>query len=205
MNARQQMLLAFVVGGVLALLLPFSSWTRGSLGRGDWYHRDNGFESTAAMDEHHDLVARMAGGLLAREPGPVLDLGCGNGLLVDRLAHDAPGSTPFGVTTAPEGPAHARELCEEHGLNILPGAPFAEESAWPTGREYSLVLLDPSALAAAPPEQRAWLHDLLARRARNILLHVRPGVSLKDAAAQAGFAVATAEPDARVAVARVTR
>lgn len=199
------MLLAFVVGGLLALLLPFSSWTRGSLGRGEWYHRDNGFESASAMDEHHDLVARMAGGLLAREPGPVLDLGCGNGLLVDRLAHDAPGSTPFGVTTAPEGPVHARELCEEHGLSILPGDPFAEEAAWPTGREYALVLLDPAALAAAPPEQRAWLLDLLARRARHVLLHVRPGVSLKDAAAQAGFAVATAEADARVAVARVAQ
>lgn len=199
------MFLAFVVGGVLALLLPFSSWTRGSLGRAEWYHRDNGFESAAAMDEHHDRVAALAGGLLAREPGPVLDLGCGNGVLVDRLAHEAPGSTPFGVTTALDGPKHARELCEEHGLDILPGDPLTEESAWPTGREYALVLLDPSAMAASPPGQRAWLLDMLDRRARHILLHVRPGVSLKDAAAQAGFVVTTAEADARVAVARVAR
>lgn len=202
-SSGRQILLAFAVGALLALLFPFSSWTRGSLGRADWYHLDNGYESAAAMADDHDRISALAGGLLAQEPGAVLHLGCGNGLLVDRLAHDAPGSIPYGVTAASAGPQHARELCEEHGLNVLPGDPFGAEEAWPTGREYSLVLLDPSELAQAPAEQRAFLLPLLRERAGRILLRVRPGVSLRDSARAAGLAVATADPEARVAVARV--
>lgn len=55
----------------------------------DW--RDNGFQNRAAMQDAHDwLIGRMMGDLKAqgldRLPGPILDLGCGNGELMARLA-----------------------------------------------------------------------------------------------------------------------
>jgi len=50
---------------------------------GDWFWRENGFASLPAMREAHDHVLAMLS--VSPPRGPVLDLGCGNGLLLTRI------------------------------------------------------------------------------------------------------------------------
>lgn len=175
--------------------------------RGEWFYRDNDFDSLAEMEDAHAPILELARTVLARNPGPLLDLGAGNGALVDRLAHEVPGCEPFGVELLPERAAHAREICPRHGANIAPGDMFRCEELF--GREYALVLLMPGRLIDGPPEGVAWLRDQLRRKARHLLIYAYQDWlgeygSLRRLAEAAGLSTSERNPEARAALARVT-
>jgi SAM-dependent methyltransferase len=72
------------------------------------YFRDNGFSSKYAMDRSHRPIIDLVGNLLRGLSSPpkdrlrVLDLGCGNGALVRKLADLHPAVVPAGVDLSPE-------------------------------------------------------------------------------------------------------
>ena len=68
---------------------------------------DNGFRDKASMRAAHDLILRVTERTLL-EPGFVLDLGCGNGLLLDKLQERYPFLEPTGVEIDAERVARAR-------------------------------------------------------------------------------------------------
>jgi len=57
---------------------------------------DNGFHSRAAMNAAHDLILRALGRILLQR-GKVIDLGCGNGLLLDKIVDRYTFLVPYGV------------------------------------------------------------------------------------------------------------
>ena len=54
--------------------------------RPSWYATDNGFDSIAAMEDAHRPIVTAAVAALAGRRGDVVDLGCGNGALLDKIA-----------------------------------------------------------------------------------------------------------------------
>ena len=54
--------------------------------RPSWYATDNGFDSIAAMEDAHRPIVTAAVAALAGRGGDVVDLGCGNGALLDKIA-----------------------------------------------------------------------------------------------------------------------
>jgi SAM-dependent methyltransferase len=111
-----------------------------------WYATDNGFSSLGAMHESHRPLVEAGVAALGQGGGNVLDLGCGNGALLERLAAAAPGVVPFGVDVDPERIEHARQLHPGHGGNFVSGGMFDDDRLWVEGRRYALALLMPGRL-----------------------------------------------------------
>jgi hypothetical protein len=57
----------------------------GDYKRFEWYFRDNGFSSGYAMDISHQSILNLACSCLSQSSGRILDLGCGNGVLLHKI------------------------------------------------------------------------------------------------------------------------
>lgn len=129
--------------------------------RPSWYVGDNGFASIAAMDNAHRPVVEGAIAALAGASGDVVDLGCGNGVLLEKIAAAVPGVVPYGIDIEPVRIEHARLLQSKRATNFVAGDVFGDDQLWPDGRRYALAILMPGRLVEAGPERgSALLHRL---------------------------------------------
>jgi hypothetical protein len=173
-----------------------------------WYATDNGFSTAAAMDAAHAPLLAAANRLLAEQPGPVLDLGCGNGVLLEKLLAANPAIVPFGIDVDPSRVAHARELLPQWAENFAAGNLFDTESVWTDGRRYALALLMPGRLLEVAPTQAARLRARLAQQCDRVLIYAygdwltRHG-SLKGLAAAAGLKLLVDDERATAGLAEV--
>ena len=126
----------------------------------EWYASDNGFSTRAAMDEAHRPIVDLALTSIG-DVGTVLDLGCGNGALLKKIAEARAGIIPFGVDTEESKLEHARLLQPDFGRNFVAANMFERIPLDPE-TVYSLVILMPGRLlevdAEAASRLRAWLH-----------------------------------------------
>jgi hypothetical protein len=108
---------------------------------------------------------------LGQGGGNVVDLGCGNGALLERLAAAAPGVVPFGVDVDPERIEHARQLHPVHGANFVSGDMFDEDELWVDGRRYALALLMPGRLLETDEQRAGVLRDRIRRTCDQVLVY----------------------------------
>lgn len=139
----------------------------------DWYYRDNGFASRRAMDDLHAPIVRMARQRLAENPGPIIDLGCGNGVLLDAVRRGIPDAIPYGIEVDRAKVAHARELFPAFGHNIVEGDLF-ESTAWPAIDCFRLALLMIGRLSEVPPARAERLLMHVRARCDDLLVYVYP-------------------------------
>ena len=137
----------------------------------EWLCTDNGFASESGMTASHRPLVELAASALAGAPGPVLDLGCGNGALLRKIRQSSPGVVPFGLDIAPAKLAHARTLLPEFAANFSPGDMFETDAPWPEGRRYALVILMLGRLLEVPAERAAWLRSRLKEHASNLIVY----------------------------------
>ncbi|TMM18441.1 MAG: class I SAM-dependent methyltransferase [Actinobacteria bacterium] len=136
-----------------------------------WYATDNGFGSVGAMHDAHRPIVEAAVAALGRGGGNVLDLGCGNGALLERLAAAAPGLVPFGVDVDPERIEHARQLHPGHGANFVSGDLFDSDELWVEGRRYALALLMPGRLLESDEHRAEALRQRIFRSCDRVLVY----------------------------------
>src|SRR5437868_6272896 len=107
-----------------------------------WYYSDNGFPSVEEMDDAHQPIVALATAVLSGTGGNILDLGCGNGILLKKIHEAQPTSVPFGIDVTPSriGQAFAQEFDGQRG-------------GWAGGR-----------LVAAPATQRNSMDRVCRRR-----------------------------------------
>jgi hypothetical protein len=107
-----------------------------------WLHTDNGFRSAAAMRHAHDEIVRLAVRSLREDRGPVVDLGCGNGVLLDRISRRA------------DVPATGIELDGarvEHGRTLYPAIAFQQGDLFePFDGDHALALMSAARLIERP-------------------------------------------------------
>ena len=150
-------------------------------------HDDNGFSSEIAKRAAHRPIVERACEHFGGLPGRVLDLGCGNGVLLNTIRAANARLVPYGVDADASKIERARQMLPGFAANFYAGDMFDPDAHWP-GVAFDLILLMPGRLleveAARGDRLRAWLRaqegfrpSLRVRRlARQIR---RPGAPLR--------------------------
>jgi SAM-dependent methyltransferase len=158
-----------------------------------WRYTDNGFSSFAAMEELHRPIVALAREALAGESGNVLDLGCGNGMLLSLVCEERDTLVPHGIDSNSLSLDHARQLLPRFANNFVHGDLFSVE-LWPGGTErYALAIFMLGRLLEAPRESSMRMLDHLQESCSRVLVYAYPDhgkLPLEDIARQFGVQVA---------------
>jgi SAM-dependent methyltransferase len=139
--------------------------------RPTWYASDNGFTSVAAMESAHQPIVEAARAALLDHGGSVLDLGCGNGALLQQIHELNSAVVPFGIDAEAGRIAHARVLLPQFGDHFIPGDMFENDELWSAGRRYALALLMPGRLLEAGPERAMRLAGRLKAHCDHLIVY----------------------------------
>lgn len=140
-----------------------------------WRYADNGFTSARAMEELHRPIVELARAALASDKGIVLDLGCGNGVLLSKICEDRDDLIPHGIDRNGIAIEHARQLLPACPDNFVRGD-FFDVELWVKGsQKHSLILVMLGRLAEASSERAARLLDRLRFSSARVLAYVYPG------------------------------
>jgi SAM-dependent methyltransferase len=176
------------------------------------YFRDNGFSSRYAMDRsHRPIVDLVCNTLRGRASSPedrlrVLDLGCGNGALVRKIAELHPGVVPAGIDFSPEKIARARQWQRQFEGEFRVGNLFDAEA--PEGGENHLTILMLGRLIEVPTSTVREFLERLRLRTRYLLVYayddyIKQFGSLSSMAAQVGVRLLDTEPGKNLSLAEV--
>ncbi len=183
---------------------PLSSLST-SLNKASWFFTDNGFSSLQAMEHSHQPILELARLSLDGKPATVLDLGCGNGALLQKIHNKDSRVVPFGIDINASSIAHAHMLFPAYTENFVTGNIFEQNSLW-TGRSYSLVIFMPGRLLEVHPKQRKFLLCQLQSFSEKLLIYAyddwlaRYG-GLASLAEQAGLKLLNNTPDLKTGIA----
>lgn len=202
-------------GGASGPVIQITSRSQESRSNGErdagWYWSDNGFSSIQAMNNAHLDIVNLAGSVLSdckKVPTNVLDLGCGNGVLLRRVKQVAKSVVPFGVDIRPAPIRNAQRLLAEYSGNFCCGDMFDCEDIWPTGRRYSLVLLMVGRLLDEPTPRAVVLKNQLLSRCDHLLVYAYDDTlallrkEFPDVVADAGLRLVEWKPGANIGTAK---
>ncbi len=170
------------------------------------YATDNGFVSIKAMDQAHQPIVALAAAALAGRQGNVLDLGCGNGVLLKKIWEANSQVVPFGVEPQPERVEHARQLLPPFADNFFVGSMFDDDRIWADDRRFALALLMPGRFLEIEPDRGNRLKRFLKERCDRILVYAYGDwltryQGLAGLARQAGLALESTDADGKVGLA----
>ncbi len=132
--------------------------------------RFDGFATASAMRAAHGPIVDLAAELLKQRLGPVLDLGCGSGALLEALTREREGILPCGVEIDPQRAAYARMRLEPYGGTVFEGDLFEVNAPW-TEFRWALVLLMPGRLLEVDDRRVAKLRRRLRDTAENVITY----------------------------------
>jgi len=110
--------------GVRGITFPFKNTRKMNVLKREEY-TENGFSNRAAMLKGHGMILES----LLSPVGDVLDLGCGNGVLLEKIGRLYPNSRLLGVEKNIAKRDKARERLEGFNSNIK-GGDISETNSW---------------------------------------------------------------------------
>jgi SAM-dependent methyltransferase len=160
----------------------------------EWYYLDNGFRSGPDMDKEHEPILRLAAETLAHLTGNVLDLGCGNGVLLKKICHSNYDLVPWGVDRSRDAIAHARLLTPRYADHFILSNIFHDCAVWSNDLRFEFVILMLGRIAEAPPALAEKLLRRIKGSATNLLVYAYDAVlhqhrSLDDLARKTGVSL----------------
>jgi SAM-dependent methyltransferase len=161
----------------------------GAPARADWHHLDNGFSSAEAMGKWHQPLVALARRRLDGAQGAVLDLGCGNGVLLSKICEAREGLSPHGLDRNEAALGHARELLPRFSGNFRAGDMF-DCSAWEGGPRFVLTILMLGRLLEVERPAADRLMKAVLERSDAVLAYLYPGPgtrTLESVAAEMGL------------------
>jgi hypothetical protein len=150
---------------------------------------DCGFKTEQGMRDAHDVVECHAAKVIGMPDAPptVLDLGCGDGALLDRMKHRFQGAcTTIGVEVDPGRVARGRERHPGIGLHCGRIEALADDAQTD---QVDLVLLMPGRLLEMPEGVAEKVRDTVRRIAKHLVIYTYDGVDLAELAQRAGLRV----------------
>ena len=158
------------------------------------------------MDLCHDPIVKLATETLSQATGNVLDLGCGNGVLLKKICRSNGDLVPWGIDYSTANIGHARWLSPRFADNFVVSDIFDDCVVWSQDREFQLVILSLIHLYKVPEEYAEKLWRCTREHARNILLYAYAGsdVSLEELAQKAEITLSDKQSsnDAAIAILR---
>jgi 2-polyprenyl-3-methyl-5-hydroxy-6-metoxy-1,4-benzoquinol methylase len=142
-----------------------------SNGHPAWYAIDNGFSSVAAMREAHAPIVEAATEALAGRAGNILDLGCGNGALLEQIVKGVPGVVPYGIDYDAARVEHARSLQADFADNFVAGDLFDDDRPWSDGRHFALAIVMPGRFLEVDAPRADVLRERLRDRCAQVLVY----------------------------------
>lgn len=137
----------------------------------DWYATDNGFASRFAMESAHRPILDLALATMGTTGGTVVDLGCGNGALLQKLCDANAKIIPYGIEVEHDRFSHIATLLPQFAENFVCGNLFTKKSLWQSGKQYDLALLMPGRLLEMDLQQANWLKQRLRQHCKQILIY----------------------------------
>jgi hypothetical protein len=125
------------------------------------------------MDVQQRPLVELARDALDGVEGAVLDLGCGNAALLEKIGRGRPGTIPHGVDVNPVALAHARELLPHAAENFVAGDLFT----WTGARRHALALLMVGRLLEGRGPRAAALLAAIAASCDRLIVYVYDGWS----------------------------
>jgi hypothetical protein len=138
----------------------------------DWYHTDNGFSSLEVMDRLHGPIVSLAKSKLSNVTGFVLDLGCGNGVLLSKIC-DGKELIPVGVDINGSALKHAGTILPEFFENFIEGDLFTQET-WSMHSSYVMAILMLGRLKEIEMANVTCFITELKKKAKTILVYLYP-------------------------------
>jgi tRNA A58 N-methylase Trm61 len=124
------------------------------------------------MDAFHSPIIELAQRLMCEPGGTVLDLGCGNGVLLQNIHKAVPHSVVYGIDCDPERIAHAHILMPEFASHVRSGNLLSDpEYLWSTNRQFMVAILMPGHLVAAPAAKVERLKSRLMTQCRHVITY----------------------------------
>jgi hypothetical protein len=172
----------------------------------EWYHADNGFSSRQGMDLSHKPILKLAAETLRQATGNVLDLGCGNGVLVKNICQPSGDLVPWGIDISSANIAHAQLLTSRFSDNFIVADIFDDCETWAENSQFQLVMLSLVRLTEVPEERAEKLLRLIREHAMNLLVYVYDGDgSLEDLARNTGLTLSCKQLGQHAALARLEK
>ncbi len=137
----------------------------------DWYFQDNGFSSTEEMNIAQKPIIERAVKELEGKNGPVLDLGCGNGILLKKIYDHNSDLIPYGVEIDPSRFAHIAELLPEFSQNFQQGDIFDTPAMFPD-QQFEMAILMPGRFLEVESERATLLREWLKTNVKELLTYV---------------------------------
>ena len=139
-----------------------------------WHHADNGFPSAEAMRHLHEPIVALARGALEGVKGNVLDLGCGNGMLLARICEGRSTLVPYGVDVSGLAVEHAHLILPHFTENVVRGDLFDLELWGSASRRYVLTLLMLGRLREVPKDKALRMLTRLRSISDRVLAYAYP-------------------------------
>lgn len=159
----------------------------------EWYFLDNGFSSQEEMDRSHEPIVEAAVKTLASESGKVVDFGCGNGILLQKICATNSSLIPFGNDIDQARIGHAQIILPEYADNFEVGGMF-NPSLKLLDQHFGLAILMPGRLLETDEESAADFRQWLKKHCTKILVYaygdwLEKYGSLRELAHNAGFII----------------
>lgn len=136
-----------------------------------WYFKDNQFDSLEAMNTAHEPIVATTERILQGRSGHVLDLGCGNGVLLKKITSSCPCTIPHGIDISSECISHAKGIMNEFATNFHVGDLLELDAIRDENRVYELGIFMPGRLLECDPLKRQLFLDWLTSQCKNIVVY----------------------------------
>jgi len=159
------------------------------------------------MDQAHAPIVELAVQALGGQGGRVLDLGCGNGVLLGTIrARVGDSLIPYGIDREPLHIHHARQLFPAFADNFRLGDLSGDDDLWRSAGPFRLIIVGVTRLLEIPPDHAARLRTHLREQSQHLLVYAYQSApdeaeDLTRLAGRAGLRLIGSDPHSRAALA----
>ena len=166
-----------------------------------WYYEDNGFKFLFDMDSAHRTIEELVIVTLSAHSVNVLDLGCGNGVLLKKIKTIFSKIIPFGVDNDHSRIEHAHILLPEFKDNFVIGDLSSFHLLFPNNY-FGIIMIALSRLEEMEIGRRVAFGKQLADHCNNILVYDYWGRNIEEVATRIGVQLLSYSPSSRASLAK---